>query len=387
MTRHRLLPVLFVSLLVAACGGGAAPTRRPPRPVHRRCRPVRGAVRRRPQASVIPVIVARARCRAPTGSCSRSWTRRPTSRPRRPTARPPWRSSRPARRSPDRRPRRSSCGPSRASAATTWRTWSSARPATTRPCSSPRPRARRRRRSAWTSRSPSRARRSRSGRRHRQPTTRPSRRRRACDRVSTDPHPDPDFYELTVKEALAAKQPFVLVFATPAFCQSAQCGPTLDRVKAVAADAPDNVRFINVEPYQLDVHGGAPPAEPRREQPAPAGRVRERRGASSRSRGCSPWTGRAWSAAPSRASSARTSSRPRSRRSPGPSGPARHGVLDPVGRRLAVLVAEEHPDLGPRRRGAPPRWLGGNLSPFSSWPIAKVGLRPSSRRIVKARTL
>ena len=39
--------------------------------------------------------------------------------------------------------------------------------------------------------------------------------------------------------------------ATPAFCQSAQCGPTLDRVKAVAADAPDNVRFINVEPYQL----------------------------------------------------------------------------------------------------------------------------------------
>jgi hypothetical protein len=71
------------------------------------------------------------------------------------------------------------------------------------------------------------------------------------EHVSTDTHPDPAFYETTVKEALAAKEPFVLVFATPAFCKSAQCGPTLDRIKAVAADSPENVKFINVEPYQL----------------------------------------------------------------------------------------------------------------------------------------
>jgi hypothetical protein len=71
------------------------------------------------------------------------------------------------------------------------------------------------------------------------------------DHVSTDKNPDPSFYETTVKEALAAKEPFVLVFATPAFCQSAQCGPTLDRIKAVADGSPENVRFINVEPYQL----------------------------------------------------------------------------------------------------------------------------------------
>jgi hypothetical protein len=73
----------------------------------------------------------------------------------------------------------------------------------------------------------------------------------SVDRVSTDTKPDPAFYQQTVKEALAAHQPFVLVFATPAFCQSAQCGPTLDRIKAVAANAPDDVAFINVEPYQL----------------------------------------------------------------------------------------------------------------------------------------
>ena len=69
--------------------------------------------------------------------------------------------------------------------------------------------------------------------------------------ISSDAHPDPAFYQTTVADALAAHKPFVLVFATPAFCTSAQCGPTLDRVKAAAAAAPKDVVFINVEPYKL----------------------------------------------------------------------------------------------------------------------------------------
>jgi hypothetical protein len=69
--------------------------------------------------------------------------------------------------------------------------------------------------------------------------------------ISSDAHPDPAFYQTTVANALAAHKPFVLVFATPAFCTSAQCGPTLDRVKAAAAAAPKDVAFINVEPYKL----------------------------------------------------------------------------------------------------------------------------------------
>ncbi len=69
--------------------------------------------------------------------------------------------------------------------------------------------------------------------------------------ISTDTDPDPRFYELSVSDALAQGRPFVLVFATPAFCQSAQCGPTLDRVKQLAATAPDDIAFINVEPYRL----------------------------------------------------------------------------------------------------------------------------------------
>lgn len=69
--------------------------------------------------------------------------------------------------------------------------------------------------------------------------------------LSTDSVPDPAFYRTSVADALARKAPFVLIFATPAFCQSAQCGPTLNLVKSVAKDSPASVTFINVEPYQL----------------------------------------------------------------------------------------------------------------------------------------
>lgn len=74
-------------------------------------------------------------------------------------------------------------------------------------------------------------------------------------RISTDDEPVEAFYQTSVADAIAAKEPFVVVFATPKFCQSAQCGPTLDRVKPIAAAHPD-VTFINVEPYQLEVVDG-----------------------------------------------------------------------------------------------------------------------------------
>ncbi len=74
-------------------------------------------------------------------------------------------------------------------------------------------------------------------------------------RVSTDDDPRPDFYETSVAEALAAGEPFVVAFATPKFCQTAICGPTLDRLKPVAEAHPD-VTFINVEPYELELRDG-----------------------------------------------------------------------------------------------------------------------------------
>ena len=74
-------------------------------------------------------------------------------------------------------------------------------------------------------------------------------------KISTDPNPDPAFYTTSIADALAAHKPFVVAFATPKFCVSKQCGPTLDRIKPIAAKHP-GVTVINVEPYQLQYADG-----------------------------------------------------------------------------------------------------------------------------------
>ena len=73
--------------------------------------------------------------------------------------------------------------------------------------------------------------------------------------ISTDPKPDPAFYMVSEAAALAAHQPMVVIFATPKFCTSQQCGPTLDRIKPFAAKYP-SVAFIHVEPYELKLQDG-----------------------------------------------------------------------------------------------------------------------------------
>jgi hypothetical protein len=75
-------------------------------------------------------------------------------------------------------------------------------------------------------------------------------------RISTDTEPDPDFYAVSVDQALEQDRPFLLIFATPAFCRTATCGPALDIVKSVAPDFKDRVAFIHVEPYELQVVDG-----------------------------------------------------------------------------------------------------------------------------------
>jgi hypothetical protein len=74
-------------------------------------------------------------------------------------------------------------------------------------------------------------------------------------KISSDDHPVDAFYQTSIADAVAAKKPFVVVFATPKFCRTAQCGPTLDRVKPIAAAHP-GVTFINVEPYELKTVDG-----------------------------------------------------------------------------------------------------------------------------------
>jgi hypothetical protein len=71
------------------------------------------------------------------------------------------------------------------------------------------------------------------------------------DELSTSTKPDPELYKLSIADALAAKKPFVVVFATPKYCTSRTCGPVVDVVSAVRRKhAADGIAFIHVEIYQ-----------------------------------------------------------------------------------------------------------------------------------------
>lgn len=69
-------------------------------------------------------------------------------------------------------------------------------------------------------------------------------------KLTSDAHPDPELYRMTVDTAAASGRPTVIVFATPGYCQSRICGPVLDEVKAAKARWADQVNFIHVEVYK-----------------------------------------------------------------------------------------------------------------------------------------
>lgn len=69
--------------------------------------------------------------------------------------------------------------------------------------------------------------------------------------ISTDPEPVLDLYRLSVDEAVANGRPTVVAFATPAFCRTALCGPTLEAVKAAAVGR-DGLDVVHVEPFDLE---------------------------------------------------------------------------------------------------------------------------------------
>jgi hypothetical protein len=68
--------------------------------------------------------------------------------------------------------------------------------------------------------------------------------------ITTARPPDTDLLRHSIADSLRDHVPFVAVFATPAFCQSRVCGPTVEVVEKVAHEfAGDGVRFIHVEIY------------------------------------------------------------------------------------------------------------------------------------------
>ncbi len=61
------------------------------------------------------------------------------------------------------------------------------------------------------------------------------------------PIPDPELHRETIAGAIAAGRPALVLFATPVYCQSLFCGPTLDAVQTIAADHAGQAEFIHVE--------------------------------------------------------------------------------------------------------------------------------------------
>ncbi len=69
------------------------------------------------------------------------------------------------------------------------------------------------------------------------------------EQITSDRDPDRDLYEKTIAEAVESGRPLMLTFSTPAFCQTATCGPQLDVVKDIKEHFGDRAEFIHIEVF------------------------------------------------------------------------------------------------------------------------------------------
>jgi hypothetical protein len=69
------------------------------------------------------------------------------------------------------------------------------------------------------------------------------------EELTTANEPDEALYQRSVADAVAAKKPFVVTFATPRYCTSRTCGPVVDVVSDVRRRHPA-LPFIHVEVYE-----------------------------------------------------------------------------------------------------------------------------------------
>lgn len=61
--------------------------------------------------------------------------------------------------------------------------------------------------------------------------------------------PNPAFYQLSLADAVTNGKPTVLLFATPAFCQTRFCGPSYELVSQLQHKYSDQFNFVHVEIY------------------------------------------------------------------------------------------------------------------------------------------
>lgn len=68
--------------------------------------------------------------------------------------------------------------------------------------------------------------------------------------LSSGGNVDPAMYQISLDEALKNGKPTALLFATPAYCKTATCGPSLDVMQGLQKQYGADVNFIHAEVYK-----------------------------------------------------------------------------------------------------------------------------------------
>lgn len=71
----------------------------------------------------------------------------------------------------------------------------------------------------------------------------------SIEEVTTGSLQDPDLYQISLDQAIASGKPTVVVFASPAFCQNAVCGPQVDILQEIKDAYKDDANFVHVDFY------------------------------------------------------------------------------------------------------------------------------------------
>ncbi len=67
--------------------------------------------------------------------------------------------------------------------------------------------------------------------------------------LTTGSHRDPELYRYSISEAIERDRPLLIVFASPAFCTNAVCGPQVEIATELREEYGDRVDFVHVDLY------------------------------------------------------------------------------------------------------------------------------------------
>ena len=71
----------------------------------------------------------------------------------------------------------------------------------------------------------------------------------SIEELTTGSLQDPDLYRISLHQAIENEMPTVVVFASPAFCQNAVCGPQVDVLQELKNAYPKDANFVHVDFY------------------------------------------------------------------------------------------------------------------------------------------